>query len=131
VGAEGERGATGAVIGHGPAAGLDDHGEDVAANAGRHGLDHAEDRIRGNRRIDGRPATVEHVEGGTGGDGMPGGNHAIRAADAGGGWRRSGVHGSDLRGAVRRAGGEPAGTPTGPRLSPSAPTLLFVSGTKL
>ena len=84
VGGEAERRAPGAVIGECLAIRLDDHGEEVAADAGRHRLDHAKDGVGGDRRIDRRAAAIDDSERGPGGDRMAGGDHARLAANAGG-----------------------------------------------
>ena len=57
-----QRRPPGAVIGDRLPARLDDHGEEVAADPRRHRLDHAEDGVGGDRRVDRRPAAIEDVE---------------------------------------------------------------------
>ena len=59
---EGERCAARAVIGERLAVRLDDHGEEVAADPGRHRLDHAEDGVGRDRRVDRGAAAIEDVE---------------------------------------------------------------------
>ena len=72
----------GAVVGDRPAVRLDDHGEKVAPDAGRHGFDHAQHGIGGDRRVDGAAPRIEDGDRRPRRERMPGRHHAMLGADA-------------------------------------------------